>query len=158
MKPAHPVPLDPTDRRLLKLLQMNNRRRLRDLAEQIGVSAPTCLRRIRRLESEGVIRSHSALLDPARLGYGVTAFVEVTLVNASGSEESAFERRMERCGEVVQCSQLAGEVDYILMIVVRDMPTFAEFVRRHLADDQRVRAYRSLLVLRQTKSVHALPV
>lgn len=150
--------LDSTDRRLLRLLQVNNRRRLRDLAEEVGVSAPTCLRRIRRLESEGVIRAHSALLNPARLGYGITAFVEVTLVNASGSEESAFERRMERCSEVVQCCQMAGEVDYILVIVARDMPTFAEFIRQRLADDQRVRTYRSLLVLRQTKSVHALPV
>jgi Lrp/AsnC family transcriptional regulator, leucine-responsive regulatory protein len=157
MKPVLPVPLDRTDRTLLRLLQVNNRRRLRDLAEQVGVSAPTCLRRMRRLESEGVIRSHSALLDPARLGYGVTAFVEVTLVSASGNEESAFERRMERCSEVLQCSQLAGDVDYMLIVVTRDMPTFAEFARRHLADDRRVRAYRSLLVLRQTKSVHALP-
>jgi DNA-binding Lrp family transcriptional regulator len=158
MKPALPVHLDPTDRRLLRLLQVNNRRRLRDLAEEVGVSAPTCLRRMRRLESQGVIRSHSALLDPARLGYGVTAFVEVTLASASGSEESAFERRMERCSEVVQCSQLAGEVDYVLIVVARDMATFAAFARRHLADDQRVRAYRSLLVLRQTKNLHALPV
>jgi Lrp/AsnC family transcriptional regulator, leucine-responsive regulatory protein len=157
MKPVLPVPLDRTDRDLLRLLQVNNRRRLRDLAEEVGVSAPTCLRRMRRLESEGVIRSHSALLDPARLGYGVTAFVEVTLVSASGNEESAFERRMERCSEVLQCSQLAGDVDYMLIVVTRDMPTFAEFARRHLADDRRVRAYRSLLVLRQTKSVHALP-
>jgi Lrp/AsnC family transcriptional regulator, leucine-responsive regulatory protein len=158
MKPVNPVPLDPTDRALLRLLQANNRRRLRDLAEEVGVSPPTCLRRMRRLESEGVIRSHSALLDPARVGYGVTAFVEVTLVSASGSEESAFERRMERCSEVLQCSQLAGDVDYMLIVVTLDMPTFAEFTRRHLADDRRVRAYRSLLVLRQTKNVRALPV
>jgi Lrp/AsnC family transcriptional regulator, leucine-responsive regulatory protein len=158
MKPVVPVLLDSTDRRLLRLLQANNRRRLRDLAEEVGVSAPTCLRRMRRLESEGLIRAHSALLDPARLGYGVTAFVEVTLASASGADETAFERRMERRSEVVQCSQLAGEVDYMLIVIARDMATFAEFKRRQLADDQRVRAYRSRLVLRQTKSVHALPV
>jgi len=158
MKPAHPVKIDQIDRRLLKLLQVNNRRRLRDLAENVGVSAPTCLRRIRHLESQGVIRSHTALLDPARLGYGLTAFVEVTLVSSSGSEEAAFERRMERCSEVVQCSQVAGEVDYVLIIVARDMPTFAEFIRKHVADDQRVRAYRSLLILRQSKSAHVLPL
>lgn len=158
MSRAQPVTLDSTDRRLLRLLQLNNRRRSRDLADEIGISAPTCLRRIRRLESQGVILSHSALLDPGRLGYGLTAFVEITLVNASGSEEAAFERRMERCSEVVQCSQVAGEVDYILITVARDMSAFAEFIRRHVADDKRIRAYRSLLVLRQTKSVHVLPV
>jgi DNA-binding Lrp family transcriptional regulator len=158
MKPMRPFPLDRVDRRLLRLLQQNNRRRLRSLAAELGVSAPTCLRRMRRLESQGVIRSHSALLDAARIGYGVTAFVEITLTSASGSEMSAFERRMERCPEVVQCSELAGEVDYILTVMVHDMSEFAEFTRSHLANDNRVRSYRSLLVLRQTKSVQALPV
>src|SRR5580704_14553035 len=93
--------LDATDRRLLKLLQKNNRRRLRDLAEELGISAPTCMRRMRRLESGGVILAHAALLDPAHVGYGVTAFIEVTLVSASGAEMVAFERRMIRCPEVV---------------------------------------------------------
>jgi Lrp/AsnC family leucine-responsive transcriptional regulator len=127
METTQPFPLDRIDRLLLRLLQQNNRRRLRSLAAELGVSAPTCLRRIRRLESQGVIRSYSALLDAARLGYGVMAFVEISLTNASGSEMSAFERRMERYREVVQCSALAGEVDYLLTVVCRDMATFADF-------------------------------
>ena len=151
-------PLDRTDRRLLALLQRNNRRPLRSLAEEIGISAPTCLRRIRRLQASGVIRGHAALLDANRLGFHVTAYVEVSLVDASGSEMSAFERRMQRCPEVLQCSELAGDVDYLLTITVRDMPAFGEFTRRHFAGDARIRAYRSLLVLRQTKNEHVLPV
>src|SRR5215472_3490041 len=107
MKPVRPFPLDRVDRRLLTLLQQNNRRRLRDLAAELGVSAPTCLRRMRRLESAGVIRSHSAMLDARRVGYGVTAFLEITLSSASGSEMASFERRMERCAEVIQCAELA---------------------------------------------------
>jgi Lrp/AsnC family leucine-responsive transcriptional regulator len=158
MRPTPPLPLDRLDRLLLRLLQQNNRRRLRSLAAELGVSAPTCLRRMRRLEAVGVIRSHSALLDASRVGYGVTAFVEVTLTSASGSEMAAFERRMDRCTEVAQCSELAGEVDYILTVIAQDMATFADFTRRHLADDRRVRSYRSLLVLRQTKNAHVLPV
>jgi Lrp/AsnC family transcriptional regulator, leucine-responsive regulatory protein len=88
--------LDRTDRRLLALLQRNNRRRLRDLADELAISAPTCLRRMRRLESLGVIRAHAALLDASRVGFGVTAHVEVSLLNASGAEMAAFERR-SRC-------------------------------------------------------------
>lgn len=158
MSDKRPFPLDNVDRRLLRLLQRNNRRRLRSLAAEAGVSAPTCLRRMRRLEAQGVIRAHAALLDPARVGFGVMAFVEITLTHASGSEMLAFERRMERCLEVIQCAELAGEIDYLLCVAVHDMPQFAEFTRRHLADDRRIRSYRSLLVLRQTKSAHALPV
>src|SRR5262245_7754109 len=150
--------LDRIDRQLLTLLQRNNRRRLRDLAEELAISAPTCLRRMRRLEQLGVIRAHAALLDTARLGFGVTAFVEVSLVNASGAEQRAFERRMQRCAELLQCAEIAGEVDYLLTVVARDMPSFGEFMRAHLADDTRVRTYRSLLVLRQSKHEHVLPL
>jgi len=150
--------LDRIDRSLLRRLQSNNRRRLRELASEIGISAPTCLRRVRRLESLGVIRAHAALLDAGRIGLGVQAFVEVSLTSASGAEMLAFERRMQRCPEVVQCSELAGEVDYLLTVLVPDMPAFSEFTRRHLADDRRVRDYRSLLVLKQTKNEHILPI
>lgn len=150
--------LDRTDRRLLVLLQKNNRRRLRDLADELEISTPTCLRRLRRLEAIGVIRGHAALLDAARVGLGVMAYVEISLVNASGSEMTAFERRMQRCPEVIQCSELAGDVDYLVTVVTRDMRAFGEFTRKHFADDRRVRSYRSLLVLRQTKNEHILPM
>ena len=142
--------LDRIDRQLLRLLQLDNRRALRDLADELGISAPTCLRRIRRLQSAGVIRGHAALLDADRVGLHVTAYVEVSLTDSSGAEMRAFERLMQRCPEVVQCAELAGEVDYLVKVVVPDMPSFGEFTRRHFADDGRVRAYRSLLVLRQT--------
>lgn len=154
----NPPTLDRIDRRLLALLQQNNRRTLRDLADQLAVSAPTCLRRMRRLQDSGVIAGHVALLDPSRVGFGVSAYVEVSLVSASGAELSAFERRMQRCPEVLQCSEISGEVDYLLTVVARDLAAFGEFTRRHLADDRRVRTYRSLLVLRQTKNEHRLPV
>jgi Lrp/AsnC family transcriptional regulator, leucine-responsive regulatory protein len=150
--------LDRIDRGLLSRIQQNNRRRLRDLAADLGISAPTCLRRMRRLESLGVIRGHTALLDASRIGLEVTAFVEVSLMSASGSEMAAFERRMQRCAEVTQCSELAGEVDYVLKVVTRDMRTFSEFTRKNLADDRRVRTFRSMLVLRQTKNEHVLPL
>lgn len=150
--------LDATDRRLLRLLQKNNRRPLRDLAEELGVSAPTCMRRMRRLQNTGVIRAHAALLNPERIGFGVKAFIEVTLVNAGGNDMAAFERQMSRCPEVTQCSELAGDVDYLLTVQVREMQEFSDFTRARLADDRRIRSYRSLLVLRRLKEEHELPV
>ncbi len=150
--------LDRIDRRLLGLLQENNRRPLRDLADELEISAPTCLRRMRRLQDQGVIAGHVALLDPGRVGFGVTAYAEVSLVDSSGVELRAFERRMQRCPEVLQCSEISGEVDYLLTVVARDLAAFGDFTRRQLADDRRVRAYRSLLVMRQTKKEHRLPV
>jgi len=155
MRDSH---LDATDRHLLRLLQKNNRRSLRKLAQELGISAPTCMRRMRRLESSGIIRAHAALVSPRRIGFAVMAFVEVILVNASGEEMAAFERRMGRCPEVTQCSELAGEVDYLLTVQVRAMSEFADFTRTHLGEDRRVRSYRSLLVLRQLKNEHELSI
>ena len=154
----HAPVLDRIDLKILVRIQQNNRRPLRDLADDVGVSAATCLRRLRRLESLSVIRAHAALLDAARVGLSVTAFVEVSLVNASGVEMAAFERAMQRRPEVIQCAELAGEVDYVLTVVVQDMNAFVEFTRRHLADNRLVRTFRSMLVLRQTKNEHALPL
>lgn len=70
----------------------------------------------------------------------------------------AFERRIKRCREVRACAEIAGEVDYVLTVVVHDMREFAEFARRHLAADRRIKSFRSLLVLRQTKDEHMLPL
>jgi Lrp/AsnC family transcriptional regulator, leucine-responsive regulatory protein len=150
--------LDPTDRRLLALLQINNRRALRDYARELNVSTPTCLRRLRRLEKTGVIERHAAQLDPLRAGFGVSAYIEVALVNPSGTKMNAFERRMQRCPQVLRCSELAGHVDYLLTVVARDMPEFRDFTRRELAADGEVRKFRSLLVLRETKPPAGLPM
>jgi Lrp/AsnC family transcriptional regulator, leucine-responsive regulatory protein len=153
MKPV----LDRIDRRLLALLQRNNRRPLRDLAADVAISAPTCLRRIRRLEAEGVIRGHAARVDARRAGFGVSAYIEVSLVSPSGPEMRAFERRMARLPEVLECAEIAGDVDYLLRVVASDMHAFGDFTRAHLAEDRRVRAYRSLLVLRAVKDDPVVP-
>jgi Lrp/AsnC family leucine-responsive transcriptional regulator len=150
--------MDDVDRSLLDLMQKDNRRALRDYALDLGISTPTCLRRLRRLEKSGVIRRHAAVVDPLRAGFAVTAYIEVALVNPSGAHMAAFERRMQRCREVLQCAELAGHVDYLLTVVTRDMPEFCDFTRRHLGGDAEVRKFRSLLVLRQSKEGAALPI
>lgn len=150
--------IDAIDRRFLALLQANNRRALRDYAQALGISAPTCLRRLRRLEKKGVIVRHAAIVDAAQLGFAVTAFIEVSLVEASGARLVAFERRMQRCVEVLQCSEVAGDVDYLLMVATADMPSFSDFIRRYLGDDRYIRKYRSLLVLKNLKCQFELPV
>jgi DNA-binding Lrp family transcriptional regulator len=150
--------LDRVDRALLRLMQRDNRRALREYAEELGISTPTCLRRLRRLEKGGVIERHAALLDPLRAGFGVVAYVEVALVNPSGPKMSVFERRMHGCQQVLGCAELAGHVDYLLTVAARDMPEFRDFTRRELAADREVRKFRSMLVLREVKARAALPL
>jgi DNA-binding Lrp family transcriptional regulator len=150
--------LDRLDRELLRLMQLDNRRALREYADELGISTPTCLRRLRRLEKSGVVERHAALLDPLRAGFGVMAYVEVALVNPSGVKMATFERRMQRCPQVLGCAELAGHVDYLLTVVARDMPEFGDFTRRELANDREVRRFNSLLVLREVKARGTLPL
>jgi Lrp/AsnC family leucine-responsive transcriptional regulator len=153
-----PTNLDAVDRALLKLVQQDNRLALRELADRLGISAPTCLRRLRRLEASGVILAQAALLNAALVGWPVLAFVEVSLEAASGAEMTAFERRMGKCPEVLQCCELAGDVDYMLTVVATDMQSFSGFARKHFADNPKIRAYRSLMVMKRTKNEHRLPL
>ncbi len=150
--------LDRLDRELLSLMQRDNRRALREYADELGISTPTCLRRLRRLEKSGVVERHTALLDPLRAGFGVMAYVEVALVNPSGVKMAAFERRMQRCPQVLGCAELAGHVDYLLTVVARDMPEFGDFTRRELANDREVRRFNSQMVLREVKARSGLPL
>jgi Lrp/AsnC family transcriptional regulator, leucine-responsive regulatory protein len=150
--------LDRLDRELLCLMQRDNRRALREYADELGISTPTCLRRLRRLEKSGVVERHTALLDPLRAGFGVMAYVEVALVNPSGVKMAAFERRMQRCPQVLGCAELAGHVDYLLTVVARDMPEFGDFTRRELANDREVRRFNSLMVMREVKARSGLPL
>lgn len=152
------IALDEIDRHLLTLVQEDNRLSLRELADRLGISAPTCLRRLRRLKAKRVIRAHAALLDAALVGLPVLAFVEVSLTDASGAEMAAFERRMGKSPQVLQCCELAGDVDYLLTVVAADMQSFSDFTRRQFADNPRIRAYRSLIVMKQTKNEHRLPL
>ena len=108
--------LDHIDRRMLTLLQRNNRRTLRALADELSISAPTCLRRMRRLEKLGVIRAHAALVDPISVGLGVLAYVEVSLVNASGAGDDGVRAADAAVPRGYPVRELSGDVDYLLTV------------------------------------------
>jgi Lrp/AsnC family leucine-responsive transcriptional regulator len=152
------MPVDRIDQRLLARLQENNQRTVRDLAIDVGISAPTCLRRMRRLRRQGVIRADVALVDAKKLGYAVTAFVEISLERTSGAALHAFENRMAKHRQVLTCCEISGDVDYLIAVIARDLEDFADFARLHLGSDRNVRAYRSQLVMRHVKNEHQVPV
>lgn len=152
------VDVDEVDRALLRLVQEDNQQSVRALAEQVGVSAPTCLRRIRLLRQRGVIRHNAALLDPAKLGLDLTCYAEVTLHSHSDPAVRAFGLRMRRLSQVLGCSEIAGDSDFLLHVIAKDMAAFSDFARVHLASDSNVKSYRSLFVIREHKSEHCLPI
>ena len=150
--------LDPTDRRILESLQRNGRLTNQDLSEQINLSPSACYRRVQRLESDGIIQGHVALLDPRKLDRKTTVFVEITLSGQADEILEAFEKAVSRVPEVLECHLMAGSADYLLKVVARDTEDFALIHRRYLATLPGVQTMQSSFSLRNVRQTTALPL
>jgi Lrp/AsnC family leucine-responsive transcriptional regulator len=143
--------LDKVDRKLLNLLQKDNQMPTRVLAEKLHISQPTCLRRIRDLREAGIIQSEVALVDPFAIGYGMLAFLEISLMNQSVEHMRDFEASMSKEPEVMQCYFVSGEIDYFLVIHVVDMDAYYQFVRRAISGTGNVKHFHSRFPMKRAK-------
>lgn len=150
--------LDRIDRSILNILQLDSRISNQDLAEQIGLSPPACLRRVRRLREEGVIMAEVALINPRMVGRYINIIVEVEMVRDQLDIYDAFKRKMDGAAEVTQCYQVTGEVDFLLMLMVEDMESYEAFTRKYLSTDSNLNKFRTLISLRRDKFSTAIPL
>ena len=150
--------LDKTDRKLLALLQKDGRITNLDLAGRVALSPSACLRRVRALEEAGVIRGYAALLDPAKIGLGLLAFVTVKLEKRGRMPTDAFARACREWAEVAACHATTGDMDYLLRVHVEDLAHFSRFVMDSLLKHPGVIDVKSSFVLEQVKETTALPL
>lgn len=150
--------LDRTDRKLLDLLQKDGRITNLDLAMKVALSPSACLRRVRALEEAGVIRGYAALLDPAKVGLGLTAFVTVKLEKRGRMPTDQFARACREWPEVAACHATTGDMDYLLRVVVEDLAHFSRFVMDSLLKHPGVIDMKSSFVLEPVKETTALPL
>jgi DNA-binding Lrp family transcriptional regulator len=150
--------LDKIDRNILKALQNDGRITNVDLAQGVGISAPPCLRRVRALEEAGYIKSYHAKLDPASLGYGVTVVALVKLNSQAEADLQKFETRMQELPLIRQCQLVAGEVDFVLKIVVKDWDSYQNFLRTEVTSLPNVISVKSMLTMRVTKDEPGVPI
>ena len=143
--------LDKVDRKILNLLQKDNQMPTRLLAAKVHVSQPTCLRRIRDLRAAGIITADVAMVDPFALGYGMLAFLEVSLTNQSDVPMHEFEARMNKEPEVLQCYFVSGDYDYFLVVHIIDMDAYYQFVRRVISGSGNVRHFQSRFPMKRAK-------
>lgn len=134
------------DRKILAALEHDGRLSLTELAEQVGLSLSPCHRRVRALEEAGVIRGYRAELDPAALGLDFAALVFVTLNNSKAV--AAFESAVALLDSVVQAQRLFGDPDYLLHVVVRDLPAFQRLYDEQLTALPGVQRMTSTLVMK----------
>lgn len=152
------VTLDAIDRKILDVLQDDNRITNLELADKVGLSPPPCLRRVRRLRELGVIARDVAILDPAKVGHGIIAFVMVELDRQREDVLAAFERRIAAEPAVQQCYFVSGEADYMLVVTCPDMEAYNGFARRVLATEHNIKRFRTSFNLTRVKYDTKVPL
>jgi DNA-binding Lrp family transcriptional regulator len=150
--------LDTIDRRLLSELQDDGRVTNVELAQRVGLTAPPCLRRVRSLEEEGVIKGYHAELDASKLGYAITVFALVSLKSQAEEALRQFEDHVRKLPEVRECHMLNGEIDFILKVVSKDLQSFQEFLTSKLTPAPNVASVKTSLTIRTAKQLPGVPL
>ena len=150
--------LDATDWKILDRLQDDARVSNADLARAVNLSPSPCLARVRRLEEQGLVRRYVTLLDPVKLGLTVSVFIQVTLEKQIEPALEAFERAVRDRPEVMECYLMTGDADYLLRVVVADVPAFQRFIVDFLSRAPGVGNIKSSFALKQVKYQTALPL
>ena len=149
------IDIDEVDMRLLDLLQADASLNNQELAERAHVSAPTALRRIKRLRETGLIESQVALLHPDRMaavvGHGLTALIEITLERQGAEHLDAFERQAIAEPAVQQCYRVSPGPDFVLVVHTRDMPSHLALTQRLFTSDANVRNVKAFFSVKRAK-------
>ena len=154
---SHPR-LDRTDARIIAELQQDGRRSVVELSERIGLTGTPCARRLRQLEHDKVIIGYTAIVDPARLGLTVQAFVQVKLERHTDENVDLFQRELAALDQVLTCQAVTGEYDFMLQVVTPDLEALSELVLKKLLKFPCIRDVHSSVVLNTMKRSTRVPL
>lgn len=149
--------LDAIDRRIVAELQGAGRMTNVELARRVGISAPPCLRRLRRLEESGIIRGYHADSDPQKLGWEITFFAVVGLDSQKEQVLSAFEQQVALWPEVRECHMIRGGGDFLLKLVARDTAHENELTQK-LTGMPTVSRVQTLQTIRTSRCLAGVPL
>jgi Lrp/AsnC family leucine-responsive transcriptional regulator len=151
--------LSENDRKILAELQRDGSLSNVALAERIGMSPSPCLRRVKQLEADGLIRRYVALLDERKLGVGLTAYVEVKVPQVAGEAiVERFKAAVAREPAITGCFVIAGQYDFLLRVVARDLDAYSHLTQTVLLRLPGVQDTRSSFVLEAVKDTTELPI
>lgn len=149
--------MDSTDLKILAILQEDASLPVAEIAKRVNLSQTPCWRRIQKLEAQGVITRRVALLDPQKLGIGMTVFAEIETGDHSGDWLACFAEAVTGMPEVVDVYRMAGDIDYLLRVVVPDMDAYDRFYQKLIADVP-LKNVTSRFAMERVKSTTALPI
>lgn len=150
--------LDEIDRRLLRELQADAGQSQAALAEKVGASPASVWRRVRSLEDAGVLQGAVRLVDPAKVGRGVSVICQLRMRSHAVEERAKFEAYVQTRDEIAECFAMSGEWDYLVRVVVRDVADYERFLMRELLRHPTIATAASHFALSQVKYTTAVPV
>lgn len=150
--------LDAFERLILKVLQRDGRASTQALSESVGLSPSPCWRRVKRLEEDGYITRYAAILDGKKLGLHAFAYIQVSLVDHDASSIANFQAFVDKNDQVLECSSITGDSDYILKVAAPNPERLEQFIMQNILQLKIVRKTTTTFILRQLKASGALPV
>ncbi len=151
------VILDRIDRKILHELMRDSALPVAQLAERVGLSQTPCWKRVQKLEAAGVITGRVAIVDPSKIGVGLTVFVEIEAAEHTPEWREAFRSAVADLPEVVEVHRMAGDVDYLLKVAVSDMDAYDRFYL-NLTRQLRCRNVTSKFSMERLKVTTAWPI
>lgn len=156
--PSSTPELDAHDLALLRALRDNARLTVAQLAEEIRLSSSPTWRRVKRLEEDGIVTGYRAALDRRALGWGVLAFIAVSIDDHSEVAAKAFETAVGDLDEIVACWSVSGDSDFLLQVVGRDLDSYADFAMTTIRRLPGIKAMRTIFTLKEIKTPTAWPI
>jgi Lrp/AsnC family transcriptional regulator, leucine-responsive regulatory protein len=146
------------DQEIIIQLQQNGRMPMVELAKATNMSESTCLRRTKSLEDRGIIKGYSALLDAEQTGFGVTAFIQVSINQSNEAAFDKFKMAVKHHPLILECYSLSGPYDHLMKVVARDNKEMSHFILKTLRSFPEIKDAQTLFVLQEVKHTNALPV
>jgi DNA-binding Lrp family transcriptional regulator len=150
--------LDDYDRTLLAAIQDDARIAQSTLGERANLSTAAVNRRLRLLAGAGVIEGYSTRINPKAMGYGLTIIVEVMVESERVDLLDAMQKSFKACPQIQQCYYVAGECDFVLVFLVRDMEQYVALTRTLFHDNSNVKAFKTLVAMDRVKAGMTVPI
>lgn len=143
--------IDEVNRRILNILQEHGSITNAELAGKVGMAPPTVLERVKKLERQGLIKKYVALVDEQKIGRGIIAYVSISVADHSFQAIKNFNKEIQNLNQVLECYHITGEKDYLLKVIVKDIPDYEVFALEKLASLPNIGKISTTFVLSKVK-------
>lgn len=150
--------LDEYDRKLLRLLQENNRRTAQELGEIVSLSTSAVQRRLTRLRDDKIIEADVSIISPGVAGSVITCIVDIILEDGNSKALEKFKATMRKCNEVMQCYFVTGTYDFVIIVNAKDMQHYETFAKKWLMDNPNVKHFYTHVIMDKVKVGYSIPI